>query len=138
MSPTRSAALYNTGGIPFEAMAGDHAFHADDVDVAPDWVRERHDAGEIQLIDVREDYEWEAGHVDGARHIELERVAAQAGTIDRDKPVVFYCRIGARSGMAANAFRRAGYDAYSMDGGITAWNEQGLPLEPADGSVADH
>jgi rhodanese-related sulfurtransferase len=52
--------------------------------------------------------------------------------------VVFYCRVGARSGMAANAFRRAGYDAYSMDGGITAWNEQGLPLEPADGSVADH
>jgi rhodanese-related sulfurtransferase len=40
--------------------------------------------------------------------------------------------------MAADAFRRAGYDAYSMDGGITAWQERGLPLEPADGAVADH
>ena len=119
-------------------MAGDHAFHADDVDVAPDWVRERHEAGDIQLIDVREPYEWEAGRLSGARHIELERVASQADTIDRDKPVVFYCRIGARSGMAANAFRRAGYDAYSMDGGITAWHERGLPLEPPDGDVADH
>ena len=40
--------------------------------------------------------------------------------------------------MAAQAFRRAGYDAYSMDGGITAWDEKGLPLEPADGTVAPH
>jgi rhodanese-related sulfurtransferase len=119
-------------------MAGDHAFHADDVDVTPEWVRERHDAGEIQLVDVRETYEWEAGRVGGARHIELERVASQAATIDRDRPVVFYCRIGARAGMAANAFRRAGYDAYSMVGGITAWDEQGLPLEPEDGTVAEH
>jgi rhodanese-related sulfurtransferase len=119
-------------------MAGDHAFHADDIDVAPDWVRERHDAGAIQLIDVREPYEWEAGHLSGARHIELERVAAEADTIDREKPVVFYCHVGARSGMAAHAFRRAGYDAYSMDGGIAAWHERGLPLEPSDGDVADH
>jgi rhodanese-related sulfurtransferase len=117
-------------------MAGDHAFHADDVDVQPEWVREKRD--EIQLIDVREDYEWEAGRLEGARHIELERVASQADTIDREKPVVFYCRVGARSGMAANAFRRAGYDAYSMDGGITAWHERGLPLEPSGGYVEDH
>jgi rhodanese-related sulfurtransferase len=116
----------------------DHAFHADDVDVSPEWVRERHDVGEIQLVDVRETYEWEAGRVAGARHVELERVASQAPTIDSEKPVVFYCRVGARSGMAANAFRRAGYDAYSMDGGITAWADRGLPLEPEDGTVADH
>ncbi len=119
-------------------MAGDHAFHADDVDVSPEWVRERHEAGEVQLVDVREDHEWEAGRLAGARHIELERVATEASTIDRDTPVVFYCRLGARSGMAAYAFRRAGYDAYSLDGGITAWNETGLPLEPGDGRVADH
>ena len=119
-------------------MAGDHGFHAVDADVAPDWVRERRDADEIQLIDVREPYEWEAGRVAGARHIALERVASQADTIERDKPVVFYCRVGSRSGMAADAFRRAGYDAYSMDGGIIAWHEQGLPLEPPDGDVADH
>ena len=119
-------------------MTADHAFHADDVDVTPEWVRERRDAGDIQLIDVREPYEWEAGRLAGARHIELERVAAQAATIDRQRPVVFYCRLGARSGMAANAFRRAGYDAYSMVGGITAWDEQGLPLEPEGGTVAEH
>jgi rhodanese-related sulfurtransferase len=116
----------------------DHAFHADDVDVSPEQVARRHEAGEIQLIDVREPYEWDAGRIEGARHVELERVASQAQTIDRERPIVFYCRLGARSGMAANAFRRAGYDAYSMDGGITAWADRGLPLEPDDGSVAEH
>jgi rhodanese-related sulfurtransferase len=120
------------------AMAGDHVFHSDDVDVQPEEVRRLHDAGEIQLVDVREPYEWEAGRLAGARHIELEHLASNAESIDRDKPVVFYCRLGARSGMAANAFRRAGYEAYSMDGGITAWDERGLPLDPADGQVADH
>jgi rhodanese-related sulfurtransferase len=119
-------------------MAGDHVFHADDVDVDVGQVREKHAAGEIQLIDVREPYEWEAGRIEGARHVELERVASEAESIDRERPVVFYCRLGARSGMAANAFRRAGYDAYSMDGGITAWDERGMPLEPPDGHVAEH
>jgi rhodanese-related sulfurtransferase len=114
-------------------VAGDH-----EVDVTPEWVRERHEAGEIQLVDVREDHEWEAGRLAGARHIELQRVASEASTIDREKPVVFYCRVGSRSGMAATAFRRAGYDAYSMDGGITAWAQRGLPLDPPDGTVADH
>lgn len=103
--------------------------------MAPGWVRERHEAGEIQLIDVREDYEYESGRVAGARHIELQEIAAQADTIDRDRPVVFYCRVGSRSSMAADAFRRAGYDAYSMDGGLMAWERDGLPLE---GHVADH
>jgi rhodanese-related sulfurtransferase len=116
----------------------DHLFHADDVDVPADRVAELHREGAIQLIDVREGYEWEEGRIAGARHIELERVASEAPTIDRDRPVVFYCRLGARSGMAANAFRRAGFDAYSMDGGITDWDERGLPLEPDDGRVAEH
>ena len=79
--------------------------------MAPEWVRERHEAGEIQLIDVREDYEYESGRVAGARHVELQQIAGQAETIDREKPVVFYCRVGSRSSMAADAFRRAGYDA---------------------------
>ena len=119
-------------------MAGDDAFDVDGMDVPPNWVHERHEAGEIQLIDVREDYEWEAGRMPGARHIELNQVAAQAGSIDREKPVVFYCRVGARSAMAADAFRRGGYDAYSLAGGLEAWAGQGKPLEPDGGSVADH
>jgi rhodanese-related sulfurtransferase len=110
----------------------------DQVDLAPERVRAEHDAGAIQLVDVREPYEWEAGRIEGARHIELERLAASAEEIERERPVVFYCRVGSRSWMAAQAFRRAGYDAYSMDGGIIAWHEHGMPLEPDDGEVAPH
>ena len=116
----------------------DHLFHAEDIDVTPESVRELHERGEIQLVDVREPYEHEAGRIAGARHIELERLAANAGSLERDRPVVFYCRLGARSGMAANAFRRAGFDAYSMVGGITAWDGKGFALEPDGGHVADH
>ena len=57
---------------------------------------------------------------------------------DRDRPVIFLCRIGSRSGMATQAFRASGYDAYNMRGGITAWVEAGLPIEPEGGQVADH
>ena len=110
-----------------------HPFHADDVDVDADKAKELIDAGEVQLVDVREPHEWDAGRIAGARHIELERLASEAGSIDRETPVLFYCRLGARSGMAANAFRRAGYDAYSLDGGLTEWDRRELPLEPEDG-----
>ncbi len=91
-----------------------------------------------QVIDVREPYEREAGHIAGTRHVELERLASQAQTIDRSAPVIFYCRLGARSGMATQAFRASGYEAYNMAGGITAWARRGLPLEPAGGYVAEH
>jgi rhodanese-related sulfurtransferase len=88
-----------------------------------------------QLIDVREDYEWAAGRIPGSRHVELSHVAQEAESIDRDAPVVFVCRVGGRSAMAANAFRRAGYDAYSLAGGVLAWEARGLPFE---GEVAEH
>jgi rhodanese-related sulfurtransferase len=107
-----------------------------DRDITPTELREKGE--DVQLIDVREDYEWEAGRMPGARHIELGQVAAQAQTIDREKPVVFYCRVGGRSAMAADAFRQAGYDAYSLEGGLVAWEGEGGALEPEDGSVAAH
>ena len=90
------------------------------------------------VIDVREGYEREAGYIEGTRHIELERLASNAESIDRDRPVVFHCRLGLRSAMAASAFRAAGYDAYTLSGGIQAWVEAGLPIEPDGGYVADH
>jgi rhodanese-related sulfurtransferase len=99
------------------------------------WLRE--DAG-VQVIDVREADEREAGHIAGTRHLELGRLSEQAGTVAREQPVVFYCRVGARSQMAAQAFRAAGYEAYSMAGGLRRWAQEGRPLSPEDGLVADH
>jgi rhodanese-related sulfurtransferase len=94
--------------------------------------------GELQLIDVREPYEREAGHIAHSTHIELTQLAQEAGAIDRERPVVFYCRVGSRSLMAAQALRVAGYEAYSMDGGLVRWVDEGRPLSPAGGVVADH
>jgi rhodanese-related sulfurtransferase len=108
------------------------------MEVEPERVAERQRQGEVQVIDVREHYEWEAGRIRGARHLEMGVLAAQAQTIHREIPVVFYCRSGARSAMATSAFRRAGYDAYNMTGGLLEWEARGLPLEPDDGHVADH
>ena len=114
-----------------------HPFQDQEIEVAPDRAAEMIREG-VQLVDVRETYEHDAGRIEGARHVELERLASQAESIDKDAPVLFYCRIGARSAMAAQAFRRAGYQAFTMAGGLTEWHRQGLPLEPEDGSVADH
>ena len=107
-------------------------------ELEPEQVRERLERGEIELIDVREPHEWDAGRIAGARHIELERLAGRAEELPRDRPIVFQCRLGARSAMATQAFRAAGWDAYNMNGGIRLWAERGLPLEPDDGYVADH
>ena len=107
------------------------------VDYTPQEVHELHDRGEIQLIDVRQPHEHEAGRIAGDRMIELGELTAQAETIDRGRPVVFYCRSGSRSAMAADAFRGAGYDAHNMSGGLLEWQAAGLPMEPEDGYVAE-
>jgi rhodanese-related sulfurtransferase len=91
---------------------------------------------DAQVIDVREDYEYEAGHIPGARHVDVNDLNGTAGSLDQSKPVVFYCRSGDRSTMPAQAFRASGWDAYSIEGGLSAWVEAGQPLEPDDGEVA--
>jgi rhodanese-related sulfurtransferase len=117
----------------------EHPLADPELEVTPQDVKQRLDADAVQVIDVREQYEWDAGRIPGAvRHIELEHLSAQAETIDKDRPVVFQCRLGSRSLMAAQAFRRAGFDAYSLAGGLQAWHDAGLPLDPPDGTVADH
>ena len=112
---------------------------SNDLEVTVQETEQRLAAGEIQLVDVREQYEWDAGRIAGeVRHIELERLPSQADTLATDRPVVFQCRLGSRSLFAAQAFRAKGYEAYSLAGGIPAWHDAGLPLDPPDGVVADH
>jgi rhodanese-related sulfurtransferase len=92
----------------------------------------------LQLIDVRESYEREAGYITGSRHIELMKLSSEAATLERERPVVVYCRVGARSEMAAQALRSAGFEAFSMRGGLLAWAHEQRALEPEDGYVAEH
>ena len=99
------------------------------------WLREQ---PELQVIDVRESYEREAGYIAGTLHIALGELSSAAESVERERPVVFYCRVGRRSLMAAQAFRASGFEAYTMSGGLVRWVDEGRPLEPADGRVAEH
>jgi rhodanese-related sulfurtransferase len=97
----------------------------------PKAVAERLD--ELQLIDVREPEEWEAGRIDGALHIPLSELNGRIDEIDQSRPLVAVCRSGARSGRVAEALRAHGYDAQNLDGGMQAWAEAGLPFSTPDG-----
>lgn len=109
------------------------------IDVEPERVAAWREADpSLQVIDVRQPYEHEAGHIEGTRLIELIELSSAAASVDRERPVIFYCRVGARSDMAAQAFRAAGFEAYSMTGGLARWTSEGRPLSPEGGTVADH
>ena len=94
--------------------------------------------GSARVVDVREGYEREAGYVEGTDHIELGQLSAAAAQFDPARPVIFVCRVGGRSLMAAQALSSAGFHAYSMAGGVLRWADEGRPLSPEGGTVADH
>ena len=105
--------------------------------LSPERVAELIERGEAQVVDVRAPAEHEAGHIAGASHLPLESLTQDAAQLDRSRPVVLYCRAGERSAVAAEAFAASGWDAQSMAGGLLAWVERGLPLEPEGGQVAE-
>lgn len=98
--------------------------------------RELIDQG-AQLIDVRADHEWEAGRIPGATHIPLAELAGRTAEIDKERPVVLYCRGGNRSSMATEALAAAGFDASKLSEGIVGWAAEDLPVEPEGGYVAE-
>ena len=104
-------------------------------ELAPKSAAEMEDA---QFVDVRTPAEFESSHIEDARHVPLDELQARAEELDRERPVVFYCRSGERSRMAVDAFRASGWDAYTSGGGLLAWDEQGLPLDPQGAGVAQH
>ena len=107
-----------------------------DGDYTPQEVADLIARQDVQLVDVREPHEHEAGRIAGDRHIALGELAGQADTLDRARPIVFYCRSGSRSAMATEAFRQAGFDAHNMTGGLLEWYAAGLPIVPDGGHVA--
>jgi rhodanese-related sulfurtransferase len=83
---------------------------------------------EREFVDVREDDEWSAGHISGARHIPLGELSGRLGELSKDRPIVAVCRSGSRSAAAVRGLRQLGFDAENLDGGVTAWAKAGLPL----------
>jgi sulfur-carrier protein adenylyltransferase/sulfurtransferase len=88
------------------------------------------DGGGVQLVDVREPWEHEEAHIPGCRLIPLGEVPLRFQEIDREMPVVVYCKSGGRSGKAVAFLRDQGYGkALNLTGGILAWANAQLPTE---------
>lgn len=115
----------------FLALVNDVKRRIKEIDIAT--IRARLASGDkFHLVDVREDNEWERGHLPGATHLGkgiIERDIEE--TIpDLNAEIVLYCGGGFRSALAADALQRMGYThVISMDGGYRGWVEAGHPVE---------
>lgn len=87
-----------------------------------------------KILDVREDNEWAAGHIEGAQHIPLGDLPARYGEVPLDEDVYVICRSGGRSRQATEWLNLNGFDAVNVNGGMGAWNlDNGKPIV-ADGT----
>ncbi|GAA2794013.1 rhodanese-like domain-containing protein [Kitasatospora sp. CM 4170] len=87
------------------------------------------------LLDVREQDEWDAGHVDGALHIPMGQLIARIGELPEEKLYVF-CRVGGRSAQVVQYLVQNGRDAVNVDGGMYAWEGAGRPMVSSGGQDA--
>jgi rhodanese-related sulfurtransferase len=89
------------------------------------------------LLDVREQWEFTAGHAPGALHLPMSELAARWQTLPAAAATLVVCRSGQRSDVVASALTRAGREGCAnVAGGMVAWAAAGLPLEPAAGHIA--
>ncbi|UNX55139.1 rhodanese-like domain-containing protein [Georgenia sp. TF02-10] len=85
------------------------------------------------LLDVREQDEWDAGHAPGAVHIPMGDLPDRIDDLPEGELLVV-CRTGGRSGRSVAWLNQAGFDAYNVDGGMSAWAKTGLPLSSETGT----
>jgi len=83
--------------------------------------------GTEQVLDVREDFEVAEGMISGAVHIPMGQLNERVGELDANRPIIVVCRSGNRSAQVADALNAAGYTADTMTGGMSAWQDAGLP-----------
>jgi rhodanese-related sulfurtransferase len=84
------------------------------------------------IVDVREEDEWNAGHIAGAVHIPLKQLEARSSELQqyKDKTIITQCQRGKRSADALDVLKSAGFtQVYSMEGGIAAWSKDGLATQ---------
>jgi len=98
-------------------------------DLKLDQVRELIGDG-YEVVDVREDWEWEQGHIAGARHVVLASILARPDLHRFRERTIFSCEVGERSAVAAEmAVAQGVQDVVNFRGGMKAWREAGLPVE---------
>ena len=90
---------------------------------------------DLAILDVREPWEWAAGHAPGAMHIPLGELPGRADEVPPGR-VLVVCHVGARSARATVFLRQRGLDAVNLDGGMAAWAAAGRPLVSETGVPA--
>lgn len=81
-----------------------------------------------RILDVREDYEWEAGHIAGAVHIPVDEVPERIDELDPDEDLHVICRSGGRSSRVTQWLAHNGYSAVNVSGGMGAWMDADKPM----------
>ena len=112
----------SAAATPTPTAAGLSAVPATAISVAE--ANERWDAGAL-LLDVREDDEWDAGHIPGATHIPLSELGSRVGELPVDQTILVICRSGNRSEQGRDILLNAGLVATSVEGGVNAWRDAG-------------
>jgi hydroxyacylglutathione hydrolase len=89
-------------------------------------------AGKLQVLDVRREPEWDAGHIESATWWPLDNFRVSPPEIDHDAPIAVHCKGGYRSLIASSLLQRAGFrDVVNVVGGFDAWQAAKLPLASA-------
>jgi adenylyltransferase/sulfurtransferase len=116
--------------IDYDAFCGLEPDLSADLEVTPEELRrELQEAGSPVLVDVREPYEWEIGHIEGARLLPLGDLGRRLGELDPHGRIVTYCHHGMRSFQALAILRAAGFtNVRSLSGGVDAWASE---VDPA-------
>jgi rhodanese-related sulfurtransferase len=85
----------------------------------------------VQVVDVRERTEWDAGHIPGSLHVPYHDLHDLPGGLDATRPVAVICASGQRSAIGASLLRRAGASEvlHVVDGGVGTWERAGHPIE---------
>jgi rhodanese-related sulfurtransferase len=89
-------------------------------------LRERED---VIIVDVREDWEYAAGHIPGTVLIPLGQLSSRLSEIPADKTVIAVCRSGNRSDQATALLKQSGFTVHNMTGGMLAWEQAQYPIE---------
>lgn len=94
-------------------------------EIAPQELSKRLQAGEsIVMIDVREPEEWAAGHIAGAKHIQLGLLIERQEELDKNVEIILVCRSGNRSGLACELLAERGFEVVNLTGGLNAWTNE--------------
>jgi rhodanese-related sulfurtransferase len=91
---------------------------------------------DAHLLDVREQDEWDAGHVEGSQHLPMSELLARLDEVPADRKVIAVCRVGSRSAQVTAYLRQQGYDLVNLDGGLEAWVDAGRLLVTDTGTPA--